>query len=157
MSYKKIIIDNILSSSNKIDLDDRVFDSIKSIYIKAIEDSRKTGQSIESITYEIMEGVENSLDKLENKEEILNLVSKNIIKVLYSNIKTTILKSKQRALFANKKYYDTIEKEKDNLVISIETLKDYAKDNHYNNFEKNLKYMEIKVLQWIKQIDKENK
>ncbi len=141
--------------SYKRDIDNDFFTSIKSIYIKAIEESERTGQSIESITYEIMEGVEKSLSKLDNKEEILNLVSKDIIKILYSNIKINILKSKQRAVFANQKYQNTIEKEKDNLIASIETLKEYAEDNNYNNFAENLKFIEIKISEWIEKIDKE--
>ena len=156
MSYKKdinILIDKALKEN--IDIDEKIFSSIKSIYTKAIEESQITGQSIESITYEIMEGAEQSLSNISQKEKILNDIAKSILELLYINIKIAITKNKRKLLLASLNYSDTIEKEKDNLLASVDTLKKYAKDNNYLVFNNDLTLIEIKVSRWIEQIDKE--
>jgi len=156
MSYKKdikVAIDRVLEEN--MDVEEKIFASIKLIYTKAIEESKITGQSIESITYEIMEGVEQSLSNLTQKEKILNDIAKSILEILYLNIKIAITKSKRKLSLANQNYQDTIEREKDNLLASIDTLKKYAKDNNYLLFNNDLTLIEKKVSQWIEEIDKE--
>jgi len=156
MSYKKdinVLIDEVLKEN--IDIDEKIFSSIKLIYTKAIEESQITGQSIESITYEIMEGAEQSLSNISEKEKILNDIAKSILELLYINIKMAITKNKRKLLLASLNYSDTIEKEKDNLLASVDTLKKYAKDNNYLVFNNDLTLIEIKVSRWIEQIDKE--
>ena len=156
MSYKKdinVLIDEVLKEN--IDVEEKIFSSIKLIYTKAIEESQIIGQSIESITYEIMEGAEQSLSNISQKEKILNDIAKSILELLYINIKMAITKSKRKLLLASQNYSDTIEKEKDNLLASVDTLKKYAKDNNYLVFNNDLTLIEIKVSRWIEQIDKE--
>ena len=156
MSYKKdinVLIDEVLKEN--IDIDEKIFSSIKLIYTKAIEESQITGQSIESITYEIMEGAEQSLSNISEKEKILNDIAKSILELLYINIKMAITKNKRKLLLASLNYSDTIEKEKDNLLASVDTLKKYAKDNNYFVFNNDLTLIERKVSKWIEQIDKE--
>jgi len=156
MSYKKdikVAIDRVLEEN--MDVEEKIFASIKLIYTKAIEESKITGQSIESITYEIMEGVEQSLSDLTKKEKILNDIAKSILEILYLNIKIAITKSKRKLSLANQNYQNTIEREKDNLLASIDTLKKYAKDNNYLLFNNDLTLIEKKVSQWIEEIDKE--
>ncbi len=170
MSYKNdvlIKIKNIIAQDEDIESEIEKF--IKNDYKRLIEDYKKTGQSIEGITYEMLEGIEDGLqNSTKQSKEILKNSSKILIDTAKESAKESVEESfnlinkhkeefnkelnnidnnlnKINILFkkdlekAYRQFYENIEHEKSHLLEVINGISIYSKDKSYNFFEESLK------------------
>lgn len=154
MFYKIGIKSKIASiSNNSPDMSKSVMDALKIVYEDAIGGARKTGESIESITYEVLEGIEEELtSKQLDMEAILNGVVEEMVELIYDHAQENIRRSRIKKERAQEHFNETVEKEKAHLLASMETFQLYAKEKKLPNFEKNLHVIELQVSQKIEAI-----
>ncbi len=151
MSYKdeiKIEVEAISESNTKIS--EEIKQILEKIYAQALEDNKKTGQSVESLTYEILEGIEEGLKiKDEQAEEILKTVADTITEIIHKSATKNIYKSHTNAHLAKERLKEVIELEKAHLLESMDAFKAYAEDRSYKLFAKNLYKTETKISKFI--------
>ncbi len=154
MSYKDEIKGKVeaIFKEGKPDFQ-KITEVLKTVYTKALYESKKTGQSIESITYEILEGVEEGAKlKPEKMQEVLKNAAEEITELIHESAHECISQSHKAANIAKSRLQDTIEAEKSHLLESIEAFKSYAKDKSHHLFATGLNQTEEKVSQWIHNI-----
>ncbi len=154
MFYKTSIKSEVASiSHDSPDMSRKVMESLKRVYDDAITKTRKTGESIESITYEVLEGIEEGLiSKKLDIEDILNGAADAMVELIYDHAQENIRKSQIKKELAQEHFNEAIEKEKAHLLSSMETFQLYAREKELPNFEKNLHVIETKVSQKIRAI-----
>lgn len=117
------------------------------LYTRALEESKKTGQSVSSITYEILEGIEES--HYQQKEQIepqLSHASVMIGLIIYESAKRSIEEKEKKLQLAKAQLIDTIELEIFHLLESIETFESYADDKSHRDFEQSLSKTKSDIL-----------
>ncbi len=154
MSYKDEIKRMLTTIANKNEHEEsleNITKVIETIYTKALLESKKTGQSVESITYEILEGVEEGLDAIHKIkiEQVLQNASDIITDVIHKCAQENISHKHQNLQIAAKKLEETIEAEKSHLLESMEAFKAYANDHTHIHFEKNLHQLEEKLKHFL--------
>ena len=151
MSYKNEVkhkIEMALGTESQNDV--KTMAVIENMYEKALEESKKTGQSIESITYEILEGVEEGYaSKPQKIEHILQNATTIIAQVIHHSAQAKIQKQHKRVSLAHAVLLDTIEAEKAHLGESLEAFEHYAHDHGHHHFKKSLHLTEINILKKI--------
>jgi len=139
MSYKEELkheIASILSPSAK---PQNISDILHTLYTRALEESKKTGQSVSSITYEILEGIEESHSQhLKHIETQLSQASVMIALIIYESALNNIEEKEKRLQQAKAQLIDTIELEILHLLESIETFEHYADDKSHTQFQQSL-------------------
>jgi hypothetical protein len=151
MSYKdemKKKIYNILEDGepNKTLL----YTHIKNLYEKALYESKITGQSIESITYEILEGLEEYYKvQPQETEEILNHCSTIMINIVHETALKTLENKNKKIIQAKIQLIETLEVEKTHLWETLLTFKNYAQDNSHSHFKKSLHQTESDIIDKI--------
>ena len=113
MSYKHDIKQQIEQSmKNSAYSKKSLTELIEDYYRNALYESKKTGQSIESMTYEILEGVgEGCLVQAECVEEVLEDILNIISKTIKENAQEHIYRKKRQLYWAEKQLSETIEAE----------------------------------------------
>jgi len=119
-------------------------------YAKALEEAKSTGHSIESITYEILEGVEDGFrDKQEMIEDGLSCSIDIIIDLLHHSALLDIQRHQKRVDHAQNALKEKIASEKANLIDTLETFKHYANDNRHIKFADSIKKIASKIEDYI--------
>ena len=151
MSYKNEIKRNIemaLNTNSQSDV--KMISVIENMYRKALEESKKTGQSIESITYEILEGLEEGYALKPHKvEHILQHATTIIAQVIHHSAKEKIEKQYKQVTLAHTVLLDTIEAEKSHLSQSLDAFRHYAHDHGHHHFKESLHQTELNILKKI--------
>ncbi len=170
MSHKndmRVEIKNIIKKGDNIEI--TIDNFIKNEYRHIIEDYKKTGQSIEGITYEILEAIEYNLQNDTKKsKEILKKSSDMIVEIAELSARNSIDESynlvnkykqefnkeiddfnsdinKKNSIFKNKieklhhRFYNNIEHEKFHLFEVMDGISIYGKDKSYKFFEDSIK------------------
>jgi len=128
----------------------------KAEYIKAIEEAKVTGQSIQSVSYEFLEAIE-EIEGIK-KVELLDNVTHMMLAILYKNADISIQKSAQQVTLAHNELQETIDREKSHLLELLETLKSYAQERYFQNLKKTIDEKEIRLSEWFEHIkNKTNK
>lgn len=123
---------------------------IEKMYEKALEESKKTGQSIQTITYEILEGIEEGYASApERVEPILQNATAIIAEVIDHSAKERIKKQHQQFILAQEALLETIEAEKAHLGDSLEAFEHYAHDHQHGHFKQSLYMTEVNILKKI--------
>ena len=139
MSYKEELkheVASILSSSDKFY---DISNILHVLYTRALEDSKKTGQSVTSITYEILEGIEESHSQhIEHIETQLSHASVMIALIIYESAQNNIKEKEKKLQQAKAQLIDTIELEIVHLLESIETFEHYADDKSHTQFQQSI-------------------
>lgn len=151
MSYRdKIKVEVEIISKSNTQISKEIRQILEKIYSQALEDNKKTGQSVESLTYEILEGIEEGLRvKDEQTEEILKTVADTITEIIHKSVTKNIQKSHTNAHIAQERLKDVIELEKTHLLESMDAFKAYAEDRSYKVFAKSLHKTETKIAKLI--------
>ncbi len=154
MFYKTSIKAEVAAiSHDNPDLGKKVIDVLRTVYDDAIKRAKKTGESIESITYEILEGLEEGLmSKHQDIEPVLKVAADTMVELIYDHAQENIRNSQIKKDLAQEHFKETIEKEKAHLAASMETFQLYAKDKELRIFEKKLHSIETEVSQKIEAI-----
>ena len=152
MTYKdeiKTEIETMLKNNNE----SKVIPYFKILFKKALEESKSTGQSVESITYELLEGLEEAYTLQQEKiEDILQKASQVIIDIIHDSAKNNITKKHQKVNSALDELINTVEFEKYNLKESLDAFKHYALDHNHKNFKENLINLELSVIKRINKL-----
>ena len=119
---------------------------LEECYRKALYEAKRTGQSIESMTYEILEGVgESALLKPEYAEEGL----KNIVDIISATLKESaqerIYAKKRKLYWAKKQLSEAIEAEQSYMTEAIEACREYAKEKSLRTLEEQVHQYESKL------------
>ncbi len=123
---------------------------IEALYERAVYESRKTGQSIESVTYEILEGLEASAEVHSDEMETLLVQSALImIDVMHLSGLKTLERSNQKVMEAKKQRKETLKAEKAYLLETLHTLKEYAQDNSHLDLKKSLQQRQSDIIEKI--------
>ncbi len=151
MSYKNDIKNKVaLLKQDDIDFIHNLHQLLRVEYSKAIDEARITGQSLQSITYEFLEAIEESLSSKE--DETLESITHIMLDILYNKANKHIHQSHTLVSFAQNEFQETVEREKSQLLELIETFKLYAKEKSFSSFESNIHKKENLVLLWLKNI-----
>ena len=165
MSYRSEIRAKVAALSlmdEKRDFESRIKEIIEDLYIKALDESKRTGQSVESITYEILEGLEEGLNTLHRDlvEQLLQAASKTITDIIHKSAQENISRKNRNIQLAIDKLHDTIEAEKAHLIEAMEAFKAYADDHTHRHFAENLHHLQErleKLLHTVTDTIKENR
>ncbi len=151
MSYKEEMkkeIQNILNhheSKSK-----NLYLYIEKFYEKALYESKKTGHSIESITYEILEGLEECYQAHPHEiEALLKNCSILMVNVIHTSAHTSLEKKSQKIIQAKRQLIETLETEKSYLLETLHTFQNYAKDNTHPHFQESLHQTESDIIEKI--------
>jgi len=151
MSYKSEIkyqIEMALSSESQDEV--KAIAIIEKIYEKALEESKKTGHSIQTITYEILEGIEEGYASApERVEPILQNATAIITEVIDHSAKEKIEKQHQQFILAQEALLESIEAEKAHLGDSLEAFEHYAYDHEHHHLKQSLHLTEVNILKKI--------
>ena len=147
MSYKEELkheIVSILSPSAQYHDISVILDRL---YTRALEESKKTGQSISSITYEILEGIEES--HYQHKAQVETQLSHAYVimgLIIYQIAKKNIEEKEKKLQLAKAQLIDTIELEIFHLLEFIETFESYADDKSHRQFKQSLSKTKSDIL-----------
>jgi len=120
---------------------------LHTIYKQALEESKQTGQSVSSITYEVLEGLEEGhYEYPEHIEKKLSHASVMIALIIYESAQKNIEEKEKKLQQAKAKLIDTIELEILHLLESIETFESYAEDRSHTQFKQSLSKTKSDIL-----------
>ena len=97
------------------------------VFEKALSHAEKTGQSLESIVYELLEGIESHTGSNEFLIESIDLFTQ----VFLQNTRDTISHSYRKYKMAQKAHEENIHKQYALAQEILDTLSDYAKENQH--------------------------
>lgn len=157
MSYKeemREMVKNISTSNNPEHFQKSITDALSTLYTRALVESKKTGQSIESMTYEILEGLEEGLKEQNSAEieDIFHHAADTITKLIHSCAQESIGKSNKNLQIAAEKLQETIAAEKSHLIESMEVFKSFAADHKYTKLLKKLDATETQIAHLLQTI-----
>ncbi len=135
---------------------ERVYGFVKSEYEKIVEDYKKTGQSLEGATYEILEIVEKGIEKKDKEiENILKNISSTILETARKSAFENIKKNEKEFKRAYDSFIDSIEREKCSYDEIIKALYSYDKDKNRHLFDETIKHLkkDIKEIDKIKKLN----
>jgi len=119
---------------------------LEDYYHNALYESKKTGQSIESMTYEILDGVgEGCLLKPECVEEVLENILDIISNTIRESAQENIYRKKKKLYWAEIQLSKAIETEQSYIIESIEACKAYAKEKSLKTLEEQSRQYESKL------------
>ncbi len=151
MSYKNDIKNKIdLLQEDKKEFIEELDTLVRVEYLRALEEMKITGQSLQSITYEFLEALEEALHS--QQESALESTTHIMLDTLYSNANDNIQKSHLLSSLVEQEFYETVELEKAQLVELVETFKAYAEEKNLHSLKNDLQLKEDLVLQWLKNI-----
>ncbi len=144
MSYKEEIREKIMA----IDVpqrpyEDAVNEIIEDVYKRALQEAKVTGQSVESVTYEILEGIGEALE--DKNELILQNATDKITKIIHDSAHNCINLSAKKAHHANLQFEETFEREKEHLKESLDAFKAFAKEHSLSKLTMHLTKTEASV------------
>ena len=147
MSYKEELKDEIASILSPHVQQQDISVILHTLYIRALDESKITGQSISSITYEVLEGLEESYyEHREHIEKQLSHASVMIALIIYKSAQKSIEEKEKKLEQAKAQLIDTIELEILHLLESIETFESYAQDKSHTQFKQSLSKTKSDIL-----------
>ena len=144
MSYREVIAEEIEKLQGNISSRKKQYEMIiRRQYDKALEEAKATGHSIESITYELLEGVERGMRvNPDAVEEALALASEVMVDLLHHSAVEDIARKQKQLMFAKAALEETVEREKSHLQDSLETFRVYAQEHGHHRFVRHMSHME---------------
>ena len=153
MSYKNSMKKRIEAISiEDAAFDDKVIQEIKKVYKQALDESRITGESIESVTYEILEGIEELL--LDHNEVILAKVSDIMIDTIHQSAQACIANHEEKVVRATADLQESVAKEKTHLLESMKAFQDFSQEKSLKHFMQHLHKKEEKIKELLEHLSK---
>ena len=143
MSYKDDIKKEIVLANKSAEFNKAIEDIVESIYLRALRESEITGESIESITYSILEGLEESLK--ENQKELLFGSIDKIIDTLYLKALKNLQERKEQLKNIRSKLYDTLNRDKEELESIANIIESFHKEKNLEDMESYLEKAKSKI------------
>jgi len=123
---------------------------IRKVYAKALEEAKQTGASVESMTYEVLEGIGEGLSKSpELIEPTLQRISLIMADLLHHSARTDIERREKHLAFAKDALAETVEAEKMHLMESLEAFRAYAQEHRYSELQKSLHVTSSTIMQHV--------
>jgi hypothetical protein len=149
MSYKEELkhrVASVLCHTPRLP-DEEIKKILHTLYTQALEESKLTGQSISSISYEILEGLEECYHhKSKHIEQELHQASMLMAVILYESAQKNIKQKEKKLQQSKAQLIDTIEMEILHLLESIETFESYAEDKSHRQFKQSLSKTKSDIL-----------
>jgi len=149
MSYKEELkhkVASVLCHTLKLP-EKEIKQILHALYTQALEESKQTGQSISSISYEILEGLEECYHYKANQiEEELHHASTLMTVIIYESAQKNINKKEKKLQQSKAQLIDTIELEILHLLEAIETFESYANDKSHTQFKQSLSKTKSDIL-----------
>jgi len=147
MSYKHDIQQQIEQSTENSDYGKKsLTELIADYYRNALYESKKTGQSVESMTYEILDGAgEGCASKAACAEELLEEMLDIISHTIHESAQEHIYRKKRQLYWAERQLTETIEAEQSYVMESLEACKAYAEEKSLKRLEEKLQQYESKL------------
>jgi hypothetical protein len=102
------------------------------------------------MTYTILEGIEDGLSQTTiSVEDGLSYSLEIIIDLLHHSATLDIQKCEKRLNFAKEALEDRVNSERLNIIDTIETFKNYAKDSNYSKFKDSLDKVALDMERYI--------
>lgn len=153
MSYKdeiKVKLSSMLDSASKVS-DGVIRQLLHEYYVASLKEAEITGQSIVSINYEILEGIEEAYHNKPNEvEEVLLHASVLMSSVLYEDSRKKIIEKERKLELAKDELQNTVRMEIWHLLESVETIEHYAQDNSHEQLEISMAKIKTDILQTMK-------
>lgn len=151
MSYREEMKQMIMGLLTKMPPENEKLDrAIRKVYAKALEEAKQTGGSIESMTYEVLEGIEEALSIYpELIESTLQRSAFLMADLLHHSAKVDIAKREKRLACAKDALDEVIKAEKMHLMESLDAFKAYAQDHQYVQFEKSLDFTASTITHYV--------
>ncbi len=155
MSYTDELYKEINHILNTDTPQKNLYQYIETLYEKALYESKKTGQSLESITYEILEGIESShILFSDDLEVVLHHCSLLMMQTLHSAALRSLKAKNQKIQQAKSQLLETLETEKSYLWEILHTFKNYAEENRHTHWKKSLHQTELAIINHITVLSK---
>lgn len=146
MSYKNSIKTEIGTAMLENPDTDVIDTILEPIYSRALEEAKITGQSIESITYEILEGLEEALCS-QNRQiaHALEDAAEKMADIIHRNAKEDIAHHQKLTQIAQERLAERIDTEKAHLHELSEALHRYADEKAHRHLSDKLHSLEAKI------------
>lgn len=124
---------------------------VEELFLKEIEMARKTGQRIDTILYEILDGVAESLEESKYPiEKILHKIFSVIVSALEESTKEEITQHHAHVKRAQTRLEDAVEREKNHLQEVFDVIETFSKERGFNHTDRGLDESYRKIKQLIK-------
>jgi len=126
--------------------DEALQEAVSDIFGRALEDSKKAGVSLESVVYEIMEGVEAGLeDSNRFRESYLNHASELIVATIHEESMKKLACEEHKLHAVQYRFNELLALESSYLKDSMESFRHYAKDKHHSTLLTQLDRLETET------------
>ncbi len=126
--------------------DEALEEAVSDIFGRALESSKKAGVSLESVVYEIMEGVEAGLeDSNRFSESYLNHASELIVATIHKEGMKRLACEEHKMHAAQHRFNEVLALESSYLKDSMESFRQYAVDKHHGILLTQLDRLEMKT------------
>ena len=153
MSYKDDIKKEIALTYEYKEFNKSVEVIVENIYLRALRESKLTGESIESITYSILEGLDESLK--ENNKILIHTSIDKMIDSLYIRAIKNLQNKKQELKNLKDSLKENFNKNKEELKEILFTIESFNKEKTIVELDSYLKSAKNRVNQLIEKLNKE--
>ncbi len=123
--------------------------AVEQVFSKALDESIVVGESIESVVYEVMEGIDESLAEEKKKELYLHRASELILDAVHHKILEQLCRDEKNVLRAKAQLHETLEEGTGRLQAAMEAFRHYAEDKHRMKLLEDLHKTEQKTVELI--------
>ena len=146
MSYKNTVKTEIGTAMLENPDTDVIETILAPIYSRALEEAKITGQSIESITYEILEGFEEALCSQNPQiSHALEKAAEKMAHIIHRNAEEDIAHHQKLTQIAQERLEEHIDTEKAHLYELSEALRHYADEKSHRYLLEKLHSVEAKI------------
>jgi len=151
--YEKEMRDTIAKLLQEKSTDEAIEKAVSDIFGRALEDAKKAGISLESIIYEMMEGVEAGLEDANCfSESYLSHASEVIVATIHNEGMRKLAREEHKMHAAQQRFNDILALESSYLKDSIESFRQYAMDKHHNVLLGKLDRLEVKTVSILRKM-----
>ncbi len=126
--------------------DDAAREAIESLLPELLRDTKRVGESLESMVYEMLEGVEKGMGDVQAKDVALQQAFERMIEIIEVCAKQDICRDRKRVTAAKAQLDERIAMEKAHLHEALEAFRHYARDTHRQSLIEKLHLLESAVV-----------
>ena len=119
-------------------------EAVSELFGKALEDSKKAGINLESVVYEMLEGIESALRDSGNfRESYLKRASEQIVEIIHKDALKRLACEEHRMHTAQHRFNEVLASEESSIRDSVESLRHYASERGHSRLFARLKGLEM--------------
>lgn len=125
-------------------------EAVLELFGKALEDSKKAGVSLESVVYEMLEGIESALRDSDNfRESYLKRASEQIVEIIHKDALQRLACEEHKMHSAQHRFNEVLASEESIIRDSMESLRHYASERGHGRFFAELEGLEMNTASMI--------